>query len=86
MFDVPIDFLQFVQSCSNGSDKPVLLAHNARRFDVPVSYHAQHQHHMVSEFSSHIAGFVDSLLLSKQLNPRFQLHAADTGEIPKQGI
>ncbi len=67
VFDVLIDFLQFVKSCSNGSDKPVLLGHNAKRFDVPVLYHVLHQHHMVSEFVSHIAGFVDTLVLSKQL-------------------
>lgn len=62
-----VDFTNFVENCSSDNKKAVLVGHNIKMFDVPVLYNALCKNNMVNEFSSHISGCIDTLLVSKQV-------------------
>lgn len=52
----------------------VLVAHNGKRFDVPVLRRLLQQSSMEDEFLKVVSGFLDTLLLSKDLFPDLERH------------
>ncbi|XP_029108311.1 uncharacterized protein LOC108942255 isoform X2 [Scleropages formosus] len=58
-----ITFVDFVRSFS----RPVLVAHNAFRFDAPVLARALREFCLQSEMEHVLSGFLDTFLLSKEL-------------------
>ncbi|KAJ8417950.1 hypothetical protein AAFF_G00227930 [Aldrovandia affinis] len=56
-------FIAFLRSLN----RPLLAAHNAKRFDCPVLARALRELSLREEFQQAIAGFLDTYLLSKDL-------------------
>ncbi|XP_078112760.1 DNA polymerase III subunit epsilon-like [Sander vitreus] len=66
LVDALTSFIDFLRSFR----RPVLLAaHNVKRFDAPVLNRVLRQLSLRQEFQKVVSGYVDTFLLSKNLNP-----------------
>ncbi|KAL7401864.1 hypothetical protein ABVT39_005566 [Epinephelus coioides] len=72
LVDALTSFISFLLSFR----RPVLLAaHNAKRFDVPVLTRVLQEFNLQQEFQQVVSGFVDTLLLSRNLYPDLGSHS-----------
>ncbi|XP_045562192.1 protein PML [Salmo salar] len=58
-------FISFLRSFH----KPLLAAHNARRFDCPVLARALREFSLMHEFQEVVSGFLDTFRISKEMFP-----------------
>lgn len=61
-----LEGLQSFITFLSGLNKPILIGHNIRSFDVPILYHHLSEHGLLSEFSEVITGFIDTLIVAKK--------------------
>ncbi|XP_024233425.1 protein PML [Oncorhynchus tshawytscha] len=63
--EVLTSFISFLRSFH----KPLLAAHNARRFDCPVLARALRECSLTDEFQEVVSGFLDTFRISKEMFP-----------------
>ncbi|XP_032379885.1 DNA polymerase III PolC-type isoform X2 [Etheostoma spectabile] len=74
LVDALTSFIDFLRSFH----QPVLLAaHNAKRFDAPVLNRVLRQLSLQHKFQQVVSGYVDTFLLSKNLNQGLRSHSQE---------